>query len=98
MSSDDTTSSSSISEECSPAVDILAFGCSFEYTIPSFSVLTVNLRHAVVQGLDEESGHYKLADVFFRDSSLQALNPPFTEDVYKACFVDVRKVAIRTGV
>lgn len=37
--------------DVSPAVDIVGLGSSFTYTILSFSAITVNLRHAVVQGL-----------------------------------------------
>lgn len=63
---------------------------SCEYTIPSFSVVTVSLRHAVVQGHDDE-GDLMVADVFFRnDSSLSAaIRLPQYVRVYDTCFVEV---------
>ena len=54
--------------------------------------ISVDLRHAVINGLrlDDESGEYRLADVFFReDPNLQKLTPPFRAEVLKACFVEV---------
>ena len=53
---------------------IVKFGQTFSYTIPSFSVITVKLRHAVIQ--HEENGLLKLTDVFFReDQSLNIQTP-----------------------
>ena len=44
----------------------------------------------MTNGLDDESGEYRLADVFFReDPNLQKLTPPFRAEVLKACFVQV---------
>ena len=36
--------------------DVVHFGKSYKYKIPSFPVVTLDLRHAVIHGVDEESG------------------------------------------
>ena len=41
--------------------------CSDKYTIPMFSVMTVELRHATTQDLDGEGGQHKQADVSFQE-------------------------------
>ena len=52
----------------------------YKYTIPSFSVITVELKHAIVQGLDDKSGENMLADVFTQSTP------------YLGCTMDVRSL------
>ena len=44
------------------SVYVVKLGCSYAYTIPSFSVICVKLRHAVIQHVS--NGEVKLSDVF----------------------------------
>ena len=66
----------------------LKYGCVYEYTIPSFSVIKVNLRQAVIQTI-KDSGEPEVLDVFFRED--KALDTPLPQEliVDEACIVDV---------
>ena len=50
---------------------VVKLGSSYEYTIPSFSVISVKLRHAVIQ--DASDGEVKLGDVFFKEELTQQM-------------------------
>lgn len=67
---------------------ILKWGCSWQYTIPSFSVLTIPLRHAEIQV--EDSG---LLDVFFHDepSINNQTTLPLLAAITEACLIEARK-------
>ena len=66
---------------------VIKFGLKYDYTIPTFSVITVCLRHAVMQIKDEHG--VDVIDVFFRDEpSLEVLTPTSIK-ITKHCFVDV---------
>ena len=55
---------------------VLKFSEVYPYTIPSFAVNTVQLRHAFVQGEDDD-GRLKVADAFFReDTTLLSVPTP----------------------
>lgn len=49
-------------------VSVVKFGKSYRYQIPSFPVMTVDLRHVSIQTTDDD-GALMLADVFFREDS-----------------------------
>lgn len=68
---------------------VLKFCKKYRYTIPSFSVITVSLRHVVVQG-NNDDGELKVADIFFRDDDhlLEAQLPQCVR-IHDACFVEV---------
>ena len=67
---------------------VLKFGSVYQYTIPSFSVIHLTLRHAEIQV--EENNDALLLDVFFRnDSSLNACHLPSVMTVGEACLVEV---------
>ena len=66
---------------------IVKFGQTFSYTIPSFSVITVDLRHAVIQ--HEENGLLKLT-VFLREDQSLNIQTPLSATVSDACVVNVR--------
>ena len=59
-----------------------------EYTIPSFSVIKVNLRQAVIQTVDT-SGEPIVLDVFFREDSSLNTKLPQELTIDEACIVDV---------
>ena len=63
----DSGDSSEEEESQTFVADVVHFGKSYKYKIPSFPVVTLDLRHAVIHGVDEESGEHRLSDAFFRD-------------------------------
>ena len=67
---------------------IIKFGRKYDYTIPSFSVITVSLRHAFMQ-VENEHGQVQLIDVFFRDDPSLEVQTPISVKVTKHCSVDV---------
>lgn len=67
---------------------VLKFGEVYEYTIPSFSVITVPLRHAEVQIVDE-NGDVQLMKFFFKDNSTLGVPLPSKLKVTDACIVEV---------
>ena len=71
----------------------LKYGYVYEYTIPSFSVIKVTLRQAVIQTV-EDSGEPEVLDVFFRED--KALDIPLPQEmiVEEACIVDVSSVLL----
>ena len=81
------------STQCSPKkkrykVCLLKFGEVYEYTIPSVSVITVTLRHTVIQALDDNQEPIVL-DAFFRDDPSLDVQLPLEAIVTEACIVDV---------
>ena len=66
----------------------LKYGNVLEYTIPSFSVIKVKLRQAVIQTVDT-SGEPVVLDVFFREDSSLNTKLPQELIVDEACIVDV---------
>lgn len=75
-------------------LDILAVKEVYTYTIPSFSAVTVRLRHVVVKNYDESIGQQrnvsKTLDVFFcEDEGLTSLKPPVRVKVIRACCIPV---------
>ena len=77
------------SEDVFVTVCVLKFGDVYKYTVPSFSVVTVYLRHAVVQRCDAD-GAVENFDMFFReDDSLEAALP-MEATCIEACLVEVR--------
>ena len=90
----------SISEDASSSTPfgdtvhcVVKFGRKYDYTIPSFSVITVCLRHAVVQ-VDDEHGQLKVMDVFFRDDPSLEIPTPISAKITKHCIVDVRFIIL----
>ena len=81
-------SSTSLGRQDAPCYCIVKFGQTFSYTIPSFSVITVKLRHAVIQ--HQENGLLKLTDVFFHEDQSLNIQTPVSATVSDACVVDVR--------
>ena len=80
-----------------PSLCVLRFGKSYPYTIPSFSVITVQLRHAVVQGINDY-GELKVADVFLKDDlALPSLPTPRPITPKKACYVEVHNIIFTPG-
>lgn len=73
---------------------VLKFGKLYQYTIPSFSVITVHLRHALAQ-VKDENGKPRLVDFFFRDDdSLNDVLVPVEVEVLQSCNVEVKKLSI----
>ena len=71
-------------------ISILSVGSKFTYRIPSFPVLTVDIRHIVYQAVTVE-GNMLLFDGFIRaDSSLEpAKETPFAVQIQDGCCVAV---------
>ena len=68
---------------------VLKFGKVYPYTIPNFEVITVQLRHAIVQGEDDD-GRLKVADAFFReDTTLLSVPTPKLIKIKYGCLVEV---------
>ena len=71
-------------------ISVLRMGSKFTYRIPSFPVLTVDIRHIVYQVVTIE-GNVLLFDGFIRaDSSLEpSKETPFTVQIQDGCCVTV---------
>ena len=71
---------------------ILKVGEIYRYTIPSFSVITVYLRHARVQ-TEDDSGTISVLDVFFHDetNSFFDIRLPVEVKVFESCVIQVRQ-------
>ena len=71
-------------------VFIVKLGNTYKYTIPGFSVITVELRHAKIQMSCD--GEMKLFDVFFKEGSISDMHLRAIV-VTESCFVEVRCIA-----
>ena len=58
------------------------------YQIPSFSVLSVSLRHAVVQ-MHKSDDTLELCDVFFKEDKSLMVPTPVCLEPLQTCYVDV---------
>ena len=68
-------------------------GQPIKYTIPQFSVITVNLRHGVVSSEIDFTGKVKQINVLLRDSTeLSTKQLPTTIKVLESCYCDVREL------
>ena len=73
-------------------VSILHLGVKFTYQIPSFSVVTIDLRKVKIQM--EENDSVLLCDGFIRaDRELDEMATPFFIKLHEYCFVPVEEVA-----
>ena len=68
-------------------VCVLKYGDTYQYTIPSFSVLSVQLRHAVIQAI--ERGNPVVLDIFISEDPLLNVSLPHELAIDEACIVDV---------
>uniref|UniRef100_A0A1X7STU9 Uncharacterized protein n=1 Tax=Amphimedon queenslandica TaxID=400682 RepID=A0A1X7STU9_AMPQE len=82
------SSSSSNSDEI---VDIIRIGQSFSYTIPSFSVITVELRQAVI--CVGEKKVVKHIDIFLRETQDITVRVPSSIKVLESCYVKISEFA-----
>ena len=69
------------------SVDVLWAGDFYTYNIPSFSVLTVELRHVEIT-LTNDIGYSKV-DGFMREDSDILNKVPHSLEIIKACKIDV---------
>ena len=93
VTSDECSQNSDVDEERAEEpyqpLCVLKFGEVYPYTIPSFAVITVQLRHAIVQGEDDD-GRLKVADAFFKeDTTLLSVPTPKLIKVKYGCLVEV---------
>ena len=97
-SSCDSPDFSQADQENKQLISVVSIGCNYQYTIPSFPVITVELRLATIQTVDD--GVLKLADVFLREKDLLNTHTPvpLMVEVLKACFVDVSNYTNRHGI
>ena len=72
-------------------VYIVKLGDSYKYTIPGFSVITVDLRHAKIQKSCND-GEVDLLDVFFKEEITSGMHIPTGVVVVESCFVEVISV------
>ena len=70
-------------------MDIIKIGHKFQYTIPSFSVVKIELKHAGISVWDGSLRKVKNFDVFLRESPDNASKVPFSIDILESCDVDV---------
>lgn len=64
---------------------VVKLGFTYKYTIPNFSVITVELRHAKVK----KPGNDYFFDTFFKDNITLELIPPVCVQVTESCFTKV---------
>ncbi len=67
---------------------VVKFGNSYKYTIPGFSVITVQLRHAKIQKI--YNGELKLFDVFFNEEVTIGMHLPTGVVPTDSCYIEVR--------
>ncbi len=67
---------------------VLRSGKKYDYTIPSFSVITVKLIHVVVQTIEDEP---ETLDVFFKEDDMLCIPSPLPRKliVQEACIINV---------
>ena len=96
VSSDSQSVQSSLSYHDEDVYCVLRVGEIFRYTIPSFSVITVYLRHTLVQ-VEEDDGTTNLMDVFVHDeaNSFFDVSVPAEIKVFEWCLVEVRHPPIK---
>ena len=75
---------------------VVKFGGSFKYTIPKFSVITVQLRHARILKISGQE-EVKLFDVFFNEETATEIHPPACVEVIESCVVEVSVTLITFG-
>ena len=74
-------------------MDLLMLGQPIKYTIPQFSVITVNLRHGVMSSEIDFTGKVKQINVLLRDSTeLSTKQLRTTIKVLESCYCDVREL------
>ena len=91
VSSESQSVKSSLCSQDDEVYCVLKVGEIYRYTIPSFSVITVYLRHARVQNEDDH-GTIHILDVFFHDETNSFFNIRVAAEVkvFESCFVEVR--------
>ena len=90
VSSESQSVKSSVCSQDEDVYCVLKVGEIHRYTIPSFSVITVYLRHARVQ-TEDEHGTVRVLDVFFHDeaNSFFGIRVPAEVRAFESCFVQV---------
>ena len=90
-SSESQSAKSSVCSKDDDVYCVLKVGEVYRYTIPSFSVITVYLRHARVQ-TEDDRGAVNVLDVFFHDetNSFFDIRVPAEVKVFESCIVEVR--------
>ena len=70
-------------------IDIIHVGEIVQYTIPSFPVLTVCLRHCVTSVWDDTEEKVKIFDAFLREGPDIVTNVPSSVEVTESCNISV---------
>ena len=91
VSSESQSVKSSLCSQDDDVYCVLKVGEIYRYTIPSFSAITVYLRHAHVQ-TEDDHGIINFLDVFFYDetNSFFDIWIPAEVKVFEMCVVEVR--------
>lgn len=71
------------------AVNILSIGDVLDYTVPTCSVVTLRLQHAVTSMWDSDKGETVQFDVFFKHSMDVHWGVPCSVQVLESCYVPV---------
>ena len=80
------------------SLDILSIGKVFTYTIPSFSVISLRIRHVIISNYGRDTdvdaaeidGASPTLDIFLReDPRFDSLDVPTTIVVFEGCLVPV---------
>lgn len=75
-------------------MDIIQVGEVVQYTIPSFPVLTVYLRHCVTRVWDNTEEKVKMFDAFLREGPDIITNVPSSVEVVESCNICVSHPSI----
>ncbi len=75
--------------ETESVIDVLHAGDVLNYTIPSCSVITVKVQHAVISVWDGDKSETVQFDVFFKHCPEQPLRVPCSVEVLDSCYVPV---------
>lgn len=76
----------------SRSVDLLRVHGSIFYTIPSFNVISVKLKHVVVGVWDEKEDKLKHYDAYLHESSPEVIpEVPTTIEILESCNIKVNK-------
>ena len=77
------------------ALDILSVGEVLDYTVPTCSVVTVKLQHAVTSVWVSEKGEAVQLDVFFKHSLDLQWRVPCSVKILDSCYVPVSLLCCR---
>lgn len=70
-------------------VDVISAGDVVKYTVPSFNVITVDLKHVVASVWDDEQTKISHYDMLLQNSSDIDTKVPCTVEIANSCYIQV---------